>query len=72
MGAGSYYQSRRRAPRCWRGGRERPTEKAASATSNASLAAFSFAYADQTERDHAALERAVRQGTVKASVERAG
>ena len=36
------------------------------------LAAFSFAYADQTERDHAALERAVREGRVKASAEEAG
>jgi hypothetical protein len=36
------------------------------------LAAFSFAYADQTEKDHAALVRAVRLGKVKASAEEAG
>jgi hypothetical protein len=33
------------------------------------IAAFSMAYADQNERDHAALARAVRQGKVKAVVE---
>ena len=33
------------------------------------LAAFSVAYADQTERDHAALKRAVRAGKVKAFFE---
>ena len=33
------------------------------------LAAFSVAYADQTERDHASLKRAIRQGRVKAVVE---
>jgi uncharacterized protein (DUF2252 family) len=32
------------------------------------LAAFSVAYADQTEKDHAALERAIRRGKVKAVV----
>ena len=33
------------------------------------LAAFSMAYADQNEKDHAALDRAVRKGTVKAVFE---
>jgi hypothetical protein len=33
------------------------------------IAAFSMAYADQNEKDHAALERAVQQGTVKAVFE---
>ena len=33
------------------------------------LAAFSVAYADQNEKDHAALERAVRKGRVKAVFE---
>ena len=33
------------------------------------LAAFSKAYADQNERDHAALARAIRKGTVKAVFE---
>ena len=33
------------------------------------LAAFSFAYADQNEKDHAVLKRAVRQERVKAVVE---
>jgi uncharacterized protein (DUF2252 family) len=33
------------------------------------IAAFSMAYADQNEKDHAALERAVRKGTVKAVFE---
>ena len=33
------------------------------------LAAFSTSYADQNERDHAALDRAVRKGTVKAVFE---
>jgi hypothetical protein len=35
------------------------------------LAAFSVAYADQNEKDHAALERAIRTGTVKAVIEKA-
>ena len=33
------------------------------------IAAFSKAYADQNEKDHAAFERAVRKGQVKAVVE---
>ena len=33
------------------------------------IAEFSVAYADQNERDHAALARAVKQGTVPAVVE---
>ena len=33
------------------------------------IADFSMAYADQNEKDHAALERAVRKGTVKAVFE---
>jgi hypothetical protein len=33
------------------------------------LAAFSVAYADQTEKDHAALERAIRAGTLEAVIE---
>ena len=33
------------------------------------LASFSIAYADQTEEDHAALERAIRAGKVEALVE---
>ncbi len=33
------------------------------------IAAFSVAYADQNEKDHAALERAVRKGKVKAVLE---
>jgi uncharacterized protein (DUF2252 family) len=33
------------------------------------LASFSVAYADQTEKDHAALERAIRAGKVEAAVE---
>jgi len=36
------------------------------------LAAFSLAYADQNEKDHAALKRAVRAGTVKAALDDAG
>jgi Uncharacterized protein conserved in bacteria (DUF2252) len=34
-----------------------------------SLAAFSVAYADQNEKDHAALKRAIRDGKVKADFE---
>jgi hypothetical protein len=34
------------------------------------LASFSVAYADQTEKDHAALERAIRAGKVAAEVEK--
>lgn len=34
------------------------------------IAAFSVAYADQTERDHAALEKAARQGRLEVLVER--
>jgi hypothetical protein len=33
------------------------------------LAAFSVAYADQNEKDHAALDRAIRKGKVKAVFE---
>ena len=33
------------------------------------IAAFSIAYADQNEKDHAALDRAVRDGKVKAVFE---
>jgi hypothetical protein len=33
------------------------------------IAAFSLAYADQNEKDHAALVRAVRKGKVKALFE---
>ena len=33
------------------------------------IAAFSFAYADQNEKDHAALVRAVRKGKLKAVFE---
>jgi hypothetical protein len=33
------------------------------------LVAFATAYADQTEKDHAALERAVRIGKIKAVFE---
>ena len=35
------------------------------------IAEFSLAYADQNESDHAALERAVRKGKVKAVFEEA-
>ncbi len=35
------------------------------------LAAFSVAYADQNEKDHAALKRAIRAGKVKAVIEKA-
>ena len=37
-----------------------------SATLDESIARFAIAYADQTERDHAALKAAVRRGTVEA------
>jgi hypothetical protein len=33
------------------------------------VAAFSLSYADQNEKDHAALVRAVRKGKVKAAFE---
>jgi hypothetical protein len=33
------------------------------------IAAFSMAYADQNEKDHAALARAVKKGTLKAVIE---
>jgi uncharacterized protein (DUF2252 family) len=36
------------------------------------IAAFSVAYADQNEKDHAALDRAVRSGKVKAAFEEIG
>ena len=35
------------------------------------LATFSFAYADQNEKDHAALKHAIRGGRVKAVFEKA-
>jgi hypothetical protein len=35
------------------------------------IAAFSIAYADQNEKDHAVLKRAIRDGKVEAVIERA-
>ena len=35
------------------------------------LAAFSVAYADQNEKDHAVLKRAIRDGKVEAVIEKA-
>ncbi len=35
------------------------------------LAAFSIAYADQNEKDHAVLKRAIRDGKVEAVIEKA-
>ncbi len=35
------------------------------------IAAFSIAYADQNEKDHAALKRAIRDGKVEAVFEKA-
>jgi uncharacterized protein (DUF2252 family) len=40
-------------------------------TFDKALASFSVAYADQNEKDHAALERAIRDGKVKAVIEEA-
>jgi hypothetical protein len=40
-------------------------------TFDEALASFSLAYADQNEKDHAALDRAVRKGRVKAVFEEA-
>ena len=40
-------------------------------TFDRAIAAFSVAYADQNEKDHAALDRAVRSGKVKAVFEEA-
>ena len=40
-------------------------------TFDRAIAAFSVAYADQNEKDHAALARAVRKGKVKAVFEEA-
>ncbi len=40
-------------------------------TVDEALAAFSVAYADQNEKDHAALKRAIRDGKVEAVVEEA-
>jgi uncharacterized protein (DUF2252 family) len=40
-----------------------------SAAFDQAIADFSVAYADQNEKDHSALERAVRRGTVKAVLE---
>jgi hypothetical protein len=40
-------------------------------TLDEAIAAFSKAYADQNEKDHAAFARAVRKGTVKAVLEEA-
>jgi len=41
-----------------------------SAALDEALASFSVAYADQTEKDHAALVRAIRAGKLKAEVEK--
>jgi hypothetical protein len=38
-------------------------------TFDEAIASFSMAYADQNAKDHAALDRAVRQGKVKAVIE---
>ena len=38
-------------------------------TFDEAIVAFSMGYADQNERDHAVLERAVRKGKVKAIFE---
>jgi len=40
-------------------------------TFDKALAAFSVAYADQNEKDHAALKRAIRDGKVEAVIEKA-
>jgi hypothetical protein len=40
-------------------------------TFDQALAAFSVAYADQNEKDHAVLKRAIRAGKVKALIEKA-
>jgi Uncharacterized protein conserved in bacteria (DUF2252) len=40
-------------------------------TFDKALAAFSVAYADQNESDHAALRRAIRDGKVEALIEEA-
>jgi thiamine monophosphate kinase len=37
---------------------------------DASIAAFAAAYADQTERDHAALKKAARQKRIEVMVDR--
>ena len=41
-------------------------------TFDEAVAAFSVAYADQAERDHAIFEKAVRSGQLKADMEEAG
>jgi hypothetical protein len=40
-------------------------------TVDEAIAAFSIAYADQNEKDHAALKRAIRDGKVEAVFEKA-
>jgi hypothetical protein len=40
-------------------------------TLDEAIASFSLAYADQNEKDHAALERAIKSGKVKAVLEEA-
>jgi hypothetical protein len=40
-------------------------------TFDKAIATFSIAYADQNEKDHAALKRAIHDGRVKAVVEKA-
>ena len=39
-------------------------------TFDQAIATFSLKYADQNEKDHAALDRAVRSGKVKAEFDR--
>ena len=41
-----------------------------SGTFDEAIADFSIAYADQSERDHAALKKAVRAGKIEVSMER--
>ena len=40
-------------------------------TFDKALAAFSIAYADQNEKDHAVLKRAIRDGKINAVIEQA-
>ncbi len=40
-------------------------------TFDKALASFSIAYANQNEKDHAALKRAIRAGKIKAQAEEA-
>ncbi|HEX5043515.1 MAG TPA: DUF2252 family protein [Candidatus Polarisedimenticolaceae bacterium] len=71
--SGGTYEERYAAGKALRRGcpREAHARWKTPAAFDKALASFAVAYADQNEKDHAALDRAVRRGKVKAVFEEA-